>query len=56
VAEKQVLRNNKPQDIEDEHGPGYDNDVPADSWLRSDGEKKPFYDKGNAWRTQKRGN
>lgn len=28
----------------------YDNDVPSNSWLRSDGTKKPAFDKGNAWR------
>lgn len=35
----------KPQDPIDQHGPKYDNDVPADSWLRSEGEKKPAFDK-----------
>lgn len=35
----------EPQCPEDKHGPGYDNDVPANSWLRSDGTKKPGFDK-----------
>lgn len=35
---------------ESRHGPGYDNDVPANSWLRSDGTKKPAFDMSNAWR------
>jgi hypothetical protein len=29
---------------------GFENDVPADSWLRSDGTAKPAFDKQNAWR------
>ena len=35
---------------EDKHGPGYENDVPSDSWLRSQGTKMPHFDKSNAWR------
>lgn len=38
------------QGSEDRHDAKYDNDVPANSWLRSDGTKKPAFDKGNAWR------
>jgi hypothetical protein len=34
----------RPQAYCDRQGPGYDNDVPAKSWLRSDGEKKPGFD------------
>jgi hypothetical protein len=51
-----ALRNNRPQDIEDQHDDrssprGYYNDVPANSWLRSDGTQKPSFDKqGVAWR------
>ena len=39
-----------PQMPEDKHGPGYDNDVPLGGWLRTDGTKKPSFDKSNAWR------
>lgn len=60
MAEKKVLRNNEPQDIEDQHGPGYNND--ASGWVRGaqgvptcNDETATNYpdgnfDKGNAWR------
>lgn len=35
-----------PQDECNKRGPDYDNSVPADSWLRSNGEKKPSFDRG----------
>ncbi len=45
------LRDNEPQDIEDRHDEGYDNDVKLSSWLRNgDATTKPSFDKGNAWR------
>lgn len=37
-------QNQRPQAPSDRQGRGYDNDVPAYSWLRSDGQKKPSYD------------
>jgi hypothetical protein len=42
--------NQKPQAPEDHHSPGYDNDVPITNWVRSDGTKKPSFDKSQAWR------
>jgi hypothetical protein len=39
-----------PQMPGDMHDKGYDNDVPITSWVRSDGTKRPHFDKGNAWR------
>lgn len=53
MAKEQALRDNEPQCPEDKHGPGYDNDVPLNSWLRDDATKKPDFDKGNAWRKGK---
>lgn len=46
----EVFNKNTNQAPEDKHDAKYDNDVPADSWLRSDGTKKPSFDQGNAWR------
>lgn len=37
----------KPCDPIDQHGPDYSNDVSASSWLRSNGEKKPSFDKSH---------
>lgn len=34
---------NQPQFEADSHGPNYDNDVPADGWLRKKAESKPGY-------------
>lgn len=48
-----VFNDQKVQEAEGRHDAKYDNDVPADSWLRSDGTKKPDFDKGNAWRKGK---
>ena len=56
------LRNNRPQDPEDRHGPGYDGD--AKGWLRGarggeptghkeSAEGKPNFDKQNPWRKGK---
>lgn len=54
MAEKKVLRNNEPQDIEDRHDAKYDNDVPLSSWLRNGkADTKPSFDKDNAWRKGK---
>lgn len=53
MAEKRVFNEVTVQDPENQHDAKYDNDVPADSWLRSDGTKKPAFDKGNAWRKGK---
>jgi hypothetical protein len=40
-----------PQAPEDTRASNYSNDVPAGSWLRSDGTQKPSFDnKQNAWR------
>jgi hypothetical protein len=37
---------------EDRHGPGYDNRVNINSWLRNgDATSKPSFDFGNSWRT-----
>jgi hypothetical protein len=48
---EEVQRNQAPEDAHDNKGGSYDNDVSANSWLRSDGTKKPSFDnKGNAWR------
>jgi hypothetical protein len=43
---------NKPdiQDPQNKHDTGYSNDVPANSWLRSDGTRKPSFDRDNSWR------
>lgn len=53
MAKESVHSEEAPQAPEDKHGANYDNDVPADGWLRSDGTKKPDFDKGNAWRKGK---
>lgn len=45
-----VFNSHETQGAESRHDAKYDNDVPASSWLRSDGTKKPAFDKGNAWR------
>jgi hypothetical protein len=45
-----ALRDNHNQDPEDRHSEKYDNLVPANSWLRSDGTKKAGFDKSNPWR------
>lgn len=53
MAEKQVLRNNRPQDIEDQQDQSlrYDNDV-GQKWTRGYGSPYPDgnFDRGNAWR------
>jgi hypothetical protein len=53
MAQEKVLDNPAPQCPEDGHGPKYDNDVSVDNWLRSDGTKRPGFDKDNAWRKGK---
>jgi len=53
MATEKILETTEPQCPEDKHGPKYDNDVSVDSWLRSDGTKRPDFDKGNAWRKGK---
>ena len=50
AANRTAHNTNVNQAPEDRHGPGYDNDVSANSWLRSDGTKKPSFDKNNSWR------
>lgn len=48
VDKKDTLGPNKevqpPQFPEDKHDPNYNNDVPKNSWLIGDGEKKPAFD------------
>ena len=51
-----ALRNNRPQDPEDFHGPGYSND--ASGWVRGAGEDattKPGFDKGQSYRRADKG-
>jgi hypothetical protein len=41
----------QPQAPEDQHGPGYSNDVSKRSWLQSGvATDKQFFDRGNSWR------
>lgn len=35
----------KPQDPEDKHGPGYDNDTSG--WVKGDGKPYPHFDRGH---------
>lgn len=46
---EEVQGNQAPEDQHDNRGGYYDNDVPGNSWLRSDGTKKPSFDRGNSW-------
>jgi hypothetical protein len=47
----------KPQAPEDQHGPGYSNDVKKSSWLQSGlATEKPSFDRGNSWRMKNKGN
>jgi hypothetical protein len=46
----------KNQDPADRHASNYSNDVPANSWVRSDGTKKPSFDKSGAWRMKESNN
>jgi hypothetical protein len=51
-----TLRNNRNQDPEDFHGPGYSND--ASGWVRGAGEDattKPGFDKGQSYRRADKG-
>ena len=52
---EEVQGNQAPEDQHDNRGGYYDNEVPANSWLRSDGTKKPSFDKSNAWRAGRAG-
>jgi hypothetical protein len=54
-----ALRNNRPQDIEDQHSPNYSNEVSND-WRRGGGQGgatgKPGFDKGHSYRRADKGN
>jgi hypothetical protein len=54
-----ALRNNRPQDIEDQHSPNYSNDVSSDDWRRGGGKggatARPGFDKSGAWRKLDKG-
>jgi hypothetical protein len=46
----------RPQSREDQHGPGYNNDVSKRSWLQNgDGTTKSKYDFGGSWRRADKG-
>ena len=51
---QEVQENQAPEDKHDDKA-RYENDVPANSWLRSDGTQKPSFDRDNSWRKGRAG-